>query len=140
MEARELRINNIVMLDETKPVRILWFKLEVACIMEVGKDYPSAIVRLERLSGLPLNEEWSLKLGFEKKPHTWKDGSVSNRILIKKPFFIGLYPEFGFNTLSMFHNYFEQILIPSDLKYIHQLQNLLFDLKNEELALNHETN
>ena len=135
MEARELRINNIVMLDETKPVRILWFKLEVACIMEVGKDYPSTIVRLERLSGLPLNEEWSLKLGFEKD-ESW------GMLFIKRPYLVYHDKYLKTNILGVFisgsHREYQTVSKP--FNHLHQLQNLFFALKNEELAINHETN
>ena len=140
MEARELRINNIVMLDETKPVRILWFKLEVACIMEVGKDYPSAIVRLERLSGLPLNEEWLVKFVFiettddedENKSYEIKSGRKSFR-LVKLD---------DINSWMVLYQVdigmrFKEL---TDVEFVHHFQTLFYALTNEELALNHETN
>ena len=57
--------NHEYILDGTKRVNIIWKKYDKANILEVGIEYPTAIVDIERLTGVPLNEEELINLGFE---------------------------------------------------------------------------
>ena len=54
MEIEEIRLNNILLLDNSKLVKILWIKPNTCSVMDVNVDYPSAIVDLDRLSGVEL--------------------------------------------------------------------------------------
>lgn len=125
MKATELKIDNLLLLDDDKIIRVLWFKLEVACIMEVGVEYPSAIVSLDRLKPIPLTEEWLLKFGFNKEGNTiykelngFEFGTINtNRYK----------PRFYLQTQGSTSN----ITLP--IKFVHQLQNLYFALTGEEL-------
>jgi len=73
---------------------------------------------------IPLNEEWLLKFGFEKRSHLYSvDIDRYNKINYnsdQKIFFSG---QLGFS-------------IQHDIQYVHQLQNLYKALTNEELKLN----
>jgi hypothetical protein len=57
--------NQEYILDGTKRVKVIWKKYDKACILEVGIEYPTAIVDIDRLQGVPLNEEELIKLGFD---------------------------------------------------------------------------
>jgi hypothetical protein len=57
--------NQEYILDGSKRVKVIWKKYDKACILEVGIDYPTAIVDIDRLQGVPLNEEELIKLGFD---------------------------------------------------------------------------
>lgn len=57
--------NHEYILDGTKRVNVVWKKYDKANILEVGIEYPTAIVDIERLTGVPLNEEELINLGFE---------------------------------------------------------------------------
>jgi hypothetical protein len=57
--------NHEYILDNTKRVKVIWKKYDKACILEVGVEYPTAIVDIERLTGIPLNEDELINLGFE---------------------------------------------------------------------------
>ena len=66
IKPQEIRIGNYVLLDDEKLVKVIWVKYDNVCIIEIGKEYPSAIVNISRISGIPLTEEILLKFGFEK--------------------------------------------------------------------------
>lgn len=57
--------NHEYILDNTKKVKVIWKKYDKACVLEVGVDYPTAIVDIERLTGISLNEDELINLGFE---------------------------------------------------------------------------
>ena len=115
MKANELRIGNFALLDNNKYVKILWFKLEVACIMEIGVEYPSAIVQIERLKPIKFNNEWDLNLNkFETQSNIIFFGNYSEDI---DGFFL---------WISGFKLY---------IKFVHEIQNLYFSLTNEELNI-----
>jgi hypothetical protein len=126
LKASELKLQqgNYVLLDGTKEVEVIWQKYEKVCIIKVGETYPSAIVDLDRLSGIQINEEKLLKFGFEK----------SNRLDLGE-----LKPCYAIFSLAIIirHNSFfiDWIGGNTELKHVHQLQNLYFALTNQELTL-----
>jgi fructose 1,6-bisphosphatase len=106
--------NYIYLLDGKKEVKVLWKKLDKVCVMEVGKDYPSAIVDVDRLSGIPITEEWLEKFGFEKTQGCFLKNGI--RLLpIRDLYFRGSFP------------------IKADIHHVHQLQILYHSLTNQEL-------
>jgi hypothetical protein len=110
----KIQENYLYLLDGKKEVKVIWKKLDKVCIMEIGKDYPSAIVDEDRLSGIPLTEEWLLKLGFEKTQGCFLKNGI-RLLAIRDLYFRGSFP------------------IKTDIKFVHQLQNLYFALTNQEL-------
>ncbi len=119
LSAKDLMCENILLLDDEKIVRVIWFRLENACIMEVGVDYPSAIVGLDRLKPIPLSEDILVKLGFEKIEN------FSNLLLTKNGY------QFDFAGGRVFYLNGKEL---KHIKFLHQLQNLFFSLCGEELT------
>ena len=75
---------------------------------------------LEEVSGIPLPEEWMLRLGFRQ------DGYYNSA----KRWIGGYVMMFAGNGHFILRNY------PlSEIKYVHQLQNLYFSLTGQELTL-----
>ena len=127
IDAKDLRIGNWVLLNNNHK-KVLWFKYDKVCVMN---EYPSVIVDLDRIQPIELTKEILLKCGFKYRPcgiqgadmwqglaywdlngvHLRGDKKVTNSLKIQ-----------GF--------------IDSEIKYLHQLQNLYFALTNEELEIN----
>jgi hypothetical protein len=118
MKAQE---NYNYFLDDNKEVTVIWKKFDKACVLKVGTDYPTAIVDIDRLSGIPLTEEWLLKLGF-----------VNNCLIIKGILFEVGHVGFDFvnNEMTLRINQF----ISLKIQHVHQLQNLFYSLTNQELS------
>lgn len=70
---------------------------------------------IDELNGIPLTEEWLLKLGFEKYKLGFRNGNLWVTL----------------TELAWFGN--SEI---TEIKYVHQLQNLYFALTKEELIIN----
>lgn len=124
--ANELRIENILLLDGIKLVKVIWFRLDKACVIELGKDYPSAIVDIDRLNGVALTEEILLKCGFNGFDTTILTHDNIDSIYLRKPFIQSNYylvKSNGGNKLT-------------SIQYIHQLQNLYFAIVGKELIYN----
>lgn len=71
---------------------------------------------------IPLNEEWLLKFGFEKKLGNYELENF--RFNINKPI--------NFDGFLFCEGY---SVITDKIQYVHQLQNLYFALTNEELTI-----
>ena len=127
IDAKDLRIGNWVLLNNNHK-KVLWFKYDKVCVMN---EYPSVIVDLDRIQPIELTKEILLKCGFKYRPcgiqgadmwqglaywdlngvHLRGDKKVTNSLKIQ-----------GF--------------IDSEIKYLHQLQNLFFSLTHKELEIN----
>ena len=108
---------------------MIWKKYDKANILEIGVEYPTAIVDLDRFSGIELNEEWLLKFGFEFNGFIKVLGDkVGKSYNIKN---------FGLQIVDCGYYYKAKIESTEILnfKYVHRLQELFFALKNEELVV-----
>jgi hypothetical protein len=112
--------NYIYLLDGKKEVKVLWKKLDKVCVMEVGKEYPSAIVDVDRLSGIPITERWLLRFGFLKK----KTSPSITRYFLNN-FCIEFDPQ------DKFRFYCNGFYI--EIHHVNQLQNVFHSLTNQEL-------
>ena len=116
MEVRELRIGNLV-----KAVHKKSDILNSYIVIE-GKH----ICDLENCKsefdfyGIPITEEWLLKFGFTQS------------LAFKSVYFIGTFLSITLGNKIMFEIN-DQII--SEIKYIHQLQNLYFALTQKELEI-----
>ena len=112
MEAKELRINNIVSIVGKPSNERFNYSLPSGQSIDMifvkrNNHYPKPI---------PLTEEWLVEFGFEKALNGWwSDNEIWSYNDGK--FYLGA------NTYL------------SNVKYVHQLQNLYFALTNEELTL-----
>ena len=112
--------NYIYLLDGKKEVKVLWKKLDKVCVMEIGKEYPSAIVDVDRLSGIQLTEEWLEKFGFEIEDD-YLELVINERLSIIWVGYLAIMIEGNINFLN------------TDKVFIHQLQNVFHSLTNQEL-------
>ena len=110
----KIQENYFYKLDNLKEVKIIWKKYDKANILEIGIEYPTAIVDLDRLSGIPITKEWLLKFGFF---------IVKTNGLIEATL-----PNFRFNLSQAkgYRGFFfcenENVLMNID--YVHELQDL----------------
>lgn len=131
MESKELRIGNLVTDDYYDSFKTVF---EIESITSDGINVfanddnaaygmHSAILdydyKLNEIKPIPLAEEWLVKMGFKKfvtsdKYHTYALGviNVNDNIV-----------------------YVSELGFLNHIKYVHQLQNLYFDLTGEELTV-----
>lgn len=77
-------------------------------------------------SEIPLTEEWLIKFGFEK--------DNEYKYFVKE---IKTYKEFILDFSTQSNSWFLcDTDVDTDIKYVHQLQNLYFALTNKELTIN----
>jgi len=118
MQSKDLRIGNLVKGNSRGGTHIL--DIEVLKYIDETKSGYSPI---------PLTEEMLIDLGFEQC-ETYRDDEL---------FVIGNFsvqaPKKGYDNSVLWYD--EQIL--SEIKYVHELQNLYFALVGEELELKHES-
>jgi hypothetical protein len=136
MKATELRIGNIV---ATAPVgggiRIPNYKypfvihaIGIECECYNIEDNPATQAELPTfhitdLVGIPLTDEWLKKLGLNEVAGFWK----WHRSAVYKHQDRWIYGILGEDNNSYYH--------VSEIKYVHQLQNLYFALTDDELRV-----
>lgn len=149
MKASELRIGNIVQYNGSHK--------EIGIVSEISKNSLTEVspykvginhrldiyYNIHTLSPIPLTEEWLKKLGF-----TWSEGLrmnvIKDGITVCEP---DDYEDSVYHSIYFYHNGecfgFEvsnewgengNVMLPK-VKYVHQLQNLIFALTGEELTI-----
>ena len=114
----KIQENYFYKLDNSKDVKILWKRYDKACIIELGVNYPSAIVDIDRLTGLLISDEFLLDFGFEKElDFSWQNWS---RISIDR---------IGNCYLLNIDN-----VVVRNIQYIHELQGLCYEISNQDLV------
>jgi hypothetical protein len=104
MKASELRIGNYVYFED----KLLKFDFE----MGWNFDY---------IKPIPLTEEWLLKFGFEKDGIYYENAHLQLSKMTSK------------NGYDCYCTDLDFSIFMTELKHVHQLQNLYFALTNEEL-------
>jgi len=113
MKANQLRIGNKVSYEGSIVTVSTIADDEVTFSDYACFDYP----QIEDIPGIELTEEWLVKFGFRKRDNNY-------RVL----WFI--------NSFTLSENEFKRFYFGiSEIKYVHQLQNLYFALTGEELKL-----
>lgn len=136
--ASELRIGNLIYDDSNTPLPVEYIHRDVVGLKNsmggTDKYQTDPIISgdINKLSPIPLTEEWLVRFGFEKwKGELHKDcwskaakfhiDFVDGKILLQNRYDGRLIVDF-FNTLP-------------HVKYVHQLQNLYHALTGEELKV-----
>ena len=120
----KIQENYFYKLDNLKEVKIIWKKYDKANILEIGIEYPTAIVDLDRFSGIPITKEWLLKFGF----FIVKTNGIIEATL----------PNFRFtlNQVKDYNGFFfcenENVLMNID--YVHELQDLFSAFLKRDLV------
>ncbi len=125
MKANELRIGNFVASG------VSYSKTSsIGKVLEIGnleREFEQIYCECEEsfdwffkdnYCGIPLTEEWLLKFGFDKKDKSY----IKNSFLF-------------INNNSIYKFLYKLSIIESEVKYVHQLQNLYFALTGEELTI-----
>lgn len=110
----KIQENYFYKLDNLKEVKVIWKKYDKANILEIGVEYPTAIVDLDRFSGIKITEEWLLKFGFIKR---YEDCYELGQLILNDKFIM------------------MDIDITIKLEHVHQLQNLYYTLFGKELVI-----
>jgi len=116
MKASELRLGNLIY---NKQGDIVYVNTNHLTLLSYGIE--------DEFKPIPLTEEWVLKFGFENKLIGCKEN------------------QFWFNYLSIFRIHddgfgFHAVLDSKRIRYVHELQNLYFAIKREELTFKQEKN
>jgi hypothetical protein len=113
IQANELRRNNLV--NYKKNINKI-SSISEAFVMLESYECCSALVGYEDVKPIPITKEWLLKFGFK---------DALNYFKIKH-----------FRIIMLEDRYFFDNIPLTEIKYIHQLQNLYFALTGKELKLN----
>jgi hypothetical protein len=125
MEARELRINNLIEVEgniiEVGIIKEKFISWNVAKYPENKVWNPFIPTNDIRINPIPLTEEWLLKFGFLKlgEGYEFWESSVFNIEFIR----------------NHWHFCYTSNVLCTHIKYLHQLQNLYFALVGEELTI-----
>jgi hypothetical protein len=131
LNPRELRIGNLIYV---KPYSFEpEIEYEVTDLSEEGTNLLARgdaewYYRLSDMFPIPLTEEWLVRLGFSKN-------KFKNSIGEHWGLDVFIYDKYGLNIITSD----EQIIFLSEIKYVHQLQNIYFALTGEELKLKQES-
>ena len=120
----KIQENYFYKLDNLKDVKVIWKKYDKANVLEIGIEHPTAIVDLDRLSGIPITKEWLLKFGF---------------FIVKANGLIeATLPNFRFtlNQIKDYNGFFfcenENVLMNID--YVHEIQDLFSAFLKRDLV------
>jgi len=141
MNANELRIGNYVFDDEDQIVKVenimskrfvAWNEME-ECVLFSKSDDPVNMFS-SKIYPIPLTYEMLVRLGFSKDEYKngyigkdFKSGQMTLDFVLSEPLTKGQWNIYY--TFDLLNSRFKS------LEYVHQLQNLYFDLTGEELAL-----
>lgn len=126
IESKELMIGNFVNLTKDNFKTVKPYMMEGVDIYKVDES------DCYDIQPIPLTEDWLLKFGFNKD---YKKGYIgidvnNSDFVLTEPFIIGEWQnycvfEFKTGLLSRF----------TEVKYVHQLQNIFFALTGKELEI-----
>lgn len=122
MQAEELRLGNKIYCDDLDIDTGKW----VQKIIDVGyRDIYNLINGNDMVKGsyegIPITKEWLFKFGFEVAETT------HNYTMVINGFYLGINKN---GSVDMDYGEYKDI---ATVKYVHQLQNLIYALTNEEL-------
>jgi len=122
MKAAELRLGNFITI-----------KHQTHNLIEIRQIFEDAVsakgnrlgLGLDVVEPIPLTEEWLLKFGFDGKGRVFSKGDYG--------FDLGITPFFLQKLDSI--ELQKTIWVRTEVKHVHQLQNLYFSLTGEELKI-----
>lgn len=126
IKPNELRIGNMVLLSDGTPITVSSINhegIELFCDLdEVRDEVVSANYEFKAVEGIPLTAKWLRKLGGKKLGESdYVFGELNE--LHNRPLGVFISEKYG----VCYRDYLTQI------KYVHQLQNLYFGLTGQEL-------
>ena len=130
MDSKEIRVGNYVFDSANKILHIDWFENDKACMRMMVNDIQVHPLTdyIKYLRPIPLSDLWLLRFGFEKSIENdetlpcYKKGKYTVALCLKNKW------QFWIRTVDIYNS----------PQYVHQLQNIMFDLTGEELKLKDE--
>lgn len=110
IKANELRIGNYL----NKACGVGFFEVTLEDLQHIESG--------SKCKPIPLTEEWLLKFGFEEVE------SENGDYFIKEDFLLKILD-------THFVCIYKSAMVSDELKFVHKLQNLHFELENEELTI-----
>ena len=127
IKAKELRIGNLATIDGNV-VEIYEVTHSVIEIANGAEPYS-----INDIEPIPITEDWLLKFGFEIQKTTTKSYHIDCSNGWDSVIFADMQPEgdfwIGIRSISDGENY----VLHTDVKHVHQIQNLYFSLTGDEL-------
>lgn len=138
IQANELRLDNLtqwgVNIVKLKSIHTeSVFKDRVTVYVEINERLKFHCLNIEELEPIPLTEEWLMKFGFDlvyEKRYIgikYKIGDVETDFVLTHPNVLGVFEKCFIWEYSK--NKYKK------LQYVHQLQNLFFDITDQELTI-----
>jgi len=127
MKSTELRIGNRINIhNRVEIVRSIYHNGDI----QTDRYITSVDNNINIPSGIPLTEEWLIKLGFTKEDIHDEGGFVDYRYELEKgvQYFVSLWASENLDIVNHVNS-------STDLEYLHQLQNLYYALCGEELIM-----
>lgn len=123
MNAKELRIGNIIDAGNNTPSPVEWIMLDGNICTAHGSGYET------EFDGIPLTEEWLIKFGFEK--FFYDNDAIEEGYFLTKEF-----PVIGcLTTADNWEYVFDDETDTLRIKHVHSLQNLIHALTGTELEI-----
>ena len=146
MKTQELRIGNYLYYEHTthivsgvhgNKVYSWWVKDGEPVIEYEAKDISGTQVEnpyldvISQFEPIPLTDEWLEKFGFKKSDNV--DITIEYRLND----FFSIWKKYGYNVfyISQYNENNTELINTTQIKEVHQLQNLYFTLTGEELIL-----
>jgi hypothetical protein len=129
MKANELRIGNLIFDAECEPNVFKVEEIKKHIGFENWIFYRNGSIKAKEVEGIPLNEEWLKKFGFEPSNEKDKYYFLGNNIAVSC----------ADNKIKFIMGNFICSLVLSEIQYVHQLQNLFYCLTNQELTIKEAT-
>jgi hypothetical protein len=120
----KIQENYFYKLDNLKDVKVIWKKYDKANILEIGIEYPTAIVDLDRFSGIPLTEKWLKDFGYIIVETNKCVEAFKNNF------------RYSIQQVENSNHWFwcDGETVITNLEFIHELQDLYFALSREDLV------
>ena len=130
MKANELRIGNLVYWDIPQKKNVV--HIISAILPNTLHTQPISLGKHKDYNPIPLTEEWLLKFGFELKEESFQD-TLLDTFMFHKDNIVDV--EFSDkHKLLYWHDNYTNVY-HQEIKQVHQLQNLYFALRGEELTI-----
>lgn len=127
----KIQENYFYRLDNSKDVKVIWKRFDKACVIEIGVEYPTAIVDLDRLSGIPITEDLLKRMPFvfdnmedTNEDNTWYWLKYGNYFKFNSD------KSCGFEAIFITINGFT-----FKIQYLHDFQNLYYTLTGLDVVI-----
>ena len=136
IDVHEIRIGNFLSFDFPNGSKLQYRSEHINNDFDGFKFCPTInAITLERISGIPISDSWLLKLGFRKIDRKFRHNWIIKCHRSENYYSI----QFSENKYWLSNSEYDAwCYVIKDMEYVHQLQNLYFDLTGEEFIVNED--